>query len=249
MNAAVRGMVLLLMAMLSACARLPISPAPTTAEVGIDGGVLWYRGIFADAAVLRRLSALYAQQDPPPTRLRIDSEGGNVHLALNLGEWIQARELDVEVLGQCASSCANYVFTAGRRKLLHPDSVLLWHGGAFQASLETDALRRGEAVYQDLHAWRQRELAFFARAGIDPLITVYGQLPPWDAIYEAGRYAGYDYSLDDLLRLGVTGVETLGGAWRPDTTHGVASVLRITVDPNQLPALRVRVGLPALAKP
>lgn len=221
------------LALLSACALRPVALAPS-AEVGISEGVLWYRGEIADVSTLQRLLDLYEQQELPPRLLRIDSQGGDVHLALSFGEWIQSKGLDVEVAGQCASACANYVFTAGQRKLLRPDSLLLWHGGAYQTTLEEDAVRRGESVHQALLAWREREQDFFARAGIDPLITVYGQLPVWAAPYRDGGYLGYDYSLDDLARFGVRGVEEIEGAWQPHLNKPEARVLRIAVDSELL---------------
>lgn len=232
----------LLGGLLGGCAHLPsLQPTPA-AQVGVSDGVLWYTGAFAEASSLQRLFALYEAQPTPPSRLRIDSPGGDVALALELGEWVQDRHLDVEVVGECASSCANYVFTAGQRKFLHPDSVLMWHGGAFQQSLEDDAVERGPAVVQALRAWRQRELAFFKRSGVDPLITVYGQLPDWAPLVTAGGYTGYDYALEHLAYFGVRNIEELGGRWEPQRLRPESRVLRVAVDPELLCARQLKLA-------
>ncbi len=225
--------------LVSGCTGGP-SPRPLTtpAEAGVEGDALWYRGEIGALPPLRRLFELYESQQPTPTRLRIDSPGGDIHLALTLGEWILEHGLDVEIEHECGSACANYVFTAGRRKWLQADSRVYWHGGAFQESLETDALQRGPEVHRELMAWRERELAFFARAGVDPRITIYGQRPPWDALYAQAAYLGYDYSLVDLARFGLRDIKLLDAeTWRPPEHP---AILRITVDADTLATMPLR---------
>jgi len=234
--------VFVLTVLIGACAHNPSRPTLQVPKVGFSDGVLWYEGAFAEASPLLKLFELYEQQPVPPERLRINSPGGDVALALGLGEWVQAKRLDVEIIGECASSCANYVFTAGQRKFLHPDSVLMWHGGAFQQSLEDDAQVRGPAVVKALKAWRQRELDFFERAGVNPLITTYGQLPDWAPIVSGGNYSGYDYALEHLAYFGVRNIEEIGGAWQPQELRPEARVLRITVDPELLSCRRLGPG-------
>ena len=226
---------LLLALVISACATGPQPRAKAPATAGFDGEALWYRGEIGALPPLRRLFELYETRQPTPTRLRIDSPGGDVLLALTLGEWILERGLDVEIEHECASACANYVFTAGRRKWLQTHSRVYWHGGAFQVSLEVDALQRGAGVHRELLAWRERELAFFARAGVDPRITIYGQRPPWETQYTRDAYLGYDYSLKDLTQFGLRDVALLGGdTWAPPAAP---LVLRIAVDAPTLSAM------------
>ena len=45
-----------------------------------------------------------------------------------MGEWIYARGLDAVVEDYCFSACANYIFTAGRNKVIQDDSIVGWHG-------------------------------------------------------------------------------------------------------------------------
>jgi hypothetical protein len=66
----------------------------------------------------------------------VESGGGRDGLAaLALGILIHRHHWDVEVVGLCASSCANFIFPAGKTKYLNPHSLLLFHGGPHQANL------------------------------------------------------------------------------------------------------------------
>lgn len=77
-----------------------------------------------------------------------DSEGGNWEAALALGKLIHRYGWDVEVQGLCASSCAIFIFPAGKTKYLNSDSLLLFHGGPHQANLREvyEAVDRAEGA-------------------------------------------------------------------------------------------------------
>ena len=75
---------------------------------------------------------LYEESNVKPLRLIISSPGGTVDYGIQLGEWILSKQLDVEIGDYCISSCANYVFTAGKNKILRKNSLLGWHGGLLQ---------------------------------------------------------------------------------------------------------------------
>lgn len=61
--------------------------------------------------------------------------GGDGLSAIAIGTLIHRHGWDVEVTDLCASSCANYIFPAGKTKYLDHDSLLVFHGGFHQASL------------------------------------------------------------------------------------------------------------------
>ena len=63
------------------------------------------------------------------------SGGRDGKAALALGILIHRHHWDVEVVGLCASSCANFIFPAGKTKYLHRNSLLLFHGGFYQENL------------------------------------------------------------------------------------------------------------------
>lgn len=64
-----------------------------------------------------------------------DSLGGDGLSAIAIGTLIHRHGWDVEVTGLCASSCANYIFPAGKTKYLRHDSLLVFHGGFHQTNL------------------------------------------------------------------------------------------------------------------
>jgi hypothetical protein len=61
--------------------------------------------------------------------LVITSSGGNVDFAVLAGVVTNDMDLDVQVVGWCASSCANYILPAARRILVDQHSVVFVHGG------------------------------------------------------------------------------------------------------------------------
>ena len=68
------------------------------------------------------------------------SGGGSWESALALGILIHKHGWDVEVEQLCASSCANFIFPAGKVKYLHSNSLLLFHGGPHQQNLMANAI-------------------------------------------------------------------------------------------------------------
>jgi hypothetical protein len=165
-------------------------------------GSLYYDGWIADAGA-QRLIALYEAQEIKPTLLRIRSVGGGIDAGMELGEFIHRNQIAVHVVDYCMSSCANYVFTAGKYKVLSPGALVAWHGSAIQKiwrlsrdshkrlkekyvceSQETceselaeieKRLIRGYDASAYLAAARARQRAFFDSIGVDEAVTVYGQ--------------------------------------------------------------------------
>lgn len=105
-----------------------------------DDGVIRYIGSI-DQDRVEKAIALYQ----PGDRLMIRSGGGDLHAGMMLGDFINKRRMTVEVLDFCISSCANYVFLAGERKILNPNSLVIFHGGPKQANFGSLM----EAAYRD----------------------------------------------------------------------------------------------------
>jgi hypothetical protein len=75
------------------------------------------------------------------TKIILDSPGGEPIAAMRLGNWIFDRSLDVQVEKICMSSCANYLFTAGAKKIILSPGIVGWHGSALQKNfVERDKL-------------------------------------------------------------------------------------------------------------
>ena len=79
------------------------------------------------------------------TFLVTDSGGGSWESALALGILIHRHGWNVEVVDLCASSCANFIFPAGRAKYLHSDAMLLFHGGPHQHDILAQAMAIDQA--------------------------------------------------------------------------------------------------------
>jgi hypothetical protein len=94
-------------------------------------GALFYDGTITKEGVANVI-ALYEAQPNKPTLVIVRSMGGNGEAGLALGEFIYKFALSVRVQNYCLSSCANYVFTAGKTKYLSKPSVVAWHGSAIQ---------------------------------------------------------------------------------------------------------------------
>lgn len=60
-------------------------------------------------------------------KIIVDSGGGDAEVGLQIGQIIASGNVDVEVQGICVSSCANYIFTAGNRKILN-NGIVGFHG-------------------------------------------------------------------------------------------------------------------------
>lgn len=125
------------------------SPPPATPLVNVNadpplinrkGDTLYYTGSLNRTAV----NSIVAQYTSASQlrRLVINSPGGEVNTGMMLGNWVHKLQLDVEVTLLCFSSCANYIFPAGKTKIIGPTALIGWHGSTFQQSTMTlEALR------------------------------------------------------------------------------------------------------------
>jgi hypothetical protein len=136
--------------------------------------------------------------DKPVTLLSIYSPGGILAAGIKLGRWVRHKNADVRVSLFCASACANYVFTAGRHKIIAPDSLVMWHGGmqAWELTEIVDELRREAAQamppvadpyakfavaklkrYWGVTEQRDLETAYFKEIGFDGALVLLGAQP------------------------------------------------------------------------
>lgn len=234
---------------------------PAAAQVQIVESRLEFRGLITDVTVHSALE-LYAAAGRKPSILSIESSGGTSRAAMTLGKLIFENAMDVEVDTYCHSSCANYVFTAGRQKLLSRTASLVWHGGATQPVSERrleelleetlsqlDAATKAkflegrsheaqiELVHRSLLELIRLETQFFERIGVDQRITTLGiasQPPP----LEGGRYMGWDYSLEDLATLGIYGIVLKDSIWEPEFPWKAGRIYRVTL--NDIPSFRAK---------
>lgn len=118
----------------------------------------------------------------------LNSGGGLAHEALQIGMILKEAGVDVVVDGVCLSSCANYLFTAGRNKTIR-NGVVGFHGnvraltaqGGSQAATQNLLRTMGRAEraayraeLEQTVAWERR---FFADLGIDQALFERTQRP------------------------------------------------------------------------
>ena len=102
-------------------------------------GSLALRGPIADGDVdkLRQLAL------PGTTLLRVNSDGGDPQVAMQLGRYLRQQRWDLAIDTVCAGSCALYVFPAARRKHIPGHAVLAMQASAFlRAQVDQQQMRR-----------------------------------------------------------------------------------------------------------
>jgi hypothetical protein len=156
--------------------------APALAQTTVErsGDAIVFNGRIDEPSADRFLALL---KEGGIRRLVIDSPGGQVLSALSMAEAVHGDALDIEVPSTCRSSCANYVFVAGRRKTAGRPGAVAWHGNMHHIlCLErTGQGRWSEALMEGARELVRQEQAFYARVGVDGFIAWFGKLPPYDA--------------------------------------------------------------------
>ena len=201
---------------ISGCASFPDTYS-LPAEVYIDGDTLVYKGSIDARPVLRALRLA----DKEVKVLIIQSGGGDVESGIEFGYWVHNNDIKVVVDGLCFSSCANYILTASNDVLIKSNSVIGWHGGAYQdfgvnnhkwyEYLSPSRMNRKEKFLGSMIDYlRKKETEFFEYIGVDPEITTYGQTE--DASCQRNsESAGWFYGLSDLKHMGVGDIQLEDG--------------------------------------
>lgn len=208
---------LLILSLLTTVPAALAEALPVTVDV-ISDSVHYTGELNADAVA--KLAGQVKASNGNVAKLVIDSGGGDVNAGMDLAEIVLAAELDVIVKRLCASSCANYVFPAGKRKQIASGAVVIWHGSPIQEGLmagpsledikfedatalsDSDKLAlleslRGEAIRYVEDA-KVRQNALFKKIGMDDRITVMGQ--------QLKAAQEWTVSVKDMERFGIRNV-------------------------------------------
>lgn len=177
------------------------APGDLSAEprITVSGAWLHFTGPITPASVDAVGKALAGGRW---TGLSIDSEGGDVEAAMAIARLVQDHRLDVEVRHWCMSSCANYIFPSGARKVIAEGAVVGWHGSVAHLHF-LDTMGRGSsdtAVRAHHAALALREAAFLRAAGVDPFVTWFGKLDP----YNVPNF--FALTVEDMRVFGITNV-------------------------------------------
>ena len=60
------------------------------------------------------------------------------------------------------------------------------------------------------------------------MLSTYGQVGPYEAIYKSYKYVGFTYRLDSLRRLGIGNIELKDGDWHPERHPAYPDVYEVT---------------------
>jgi hypothetical protein len=186
---------------LSACSSLrPLSQDAELSQVKrIDDETILFTGTITRVSVAQFQKAL----TPNTKKVLLDSPGGYARFAIEMADSIFDRNLDVEVTNRCFSSCANYLFPAGRRKIIGKEGVLMWHGcGKYDSYLDQvnhqKLTENNKESYEEFIGLEQK---FLNKIGMDEFICWFGMIPPYNSRF------GYTLSKQDMERFGIRGIE------------------------------------------
>jgi len=145
----------------------------------LDKQTLKFEGHITNATYKRYLSAM----DGDITTLIVNSPGGGTSDGVRIGLDLATRDITVIVDGVAGSSAANYLFTAGKRKVIR-NGFVGFHGNATAYNAQTDGEREmalaakkaglpEEAIVKMLEDFRKQnretaalEKEFFKKLGI-----------------------------------------------------------------------------------
>ncbi|WP_374407117.1 hypothetical protein [Hydrogenophaga sp.] len=212
------------------------------AQVRVQGDTLYYTGNFSKASTAAFDAATAGLARGQLTRLVISSGGGDTVAGRHVGRWVRDMGLVVEVDVICFSSCADYVFPAGRARVIRSDAFVGWHGNEHQ--FELLAARRGTTLAQELARFapagisgeqraafvdeflrsiavtRKDEAAFYASLGLDDTFAVCAVGDDLEKRPGYDGQKGWGFSVADMERLGLRPTVYLGeGRYEQDSAR------------------------------
>jgi hypothetical protein len=223
------------------------------ALVEVRGDTVYYTGNLS-AASSRAFDAAVAGIEPGQlTRMVIDSGGGDTVAGRHVGRWVQRMGLVVEVDVICFSSCADYVFPAGRARVIRADAFVGWHGNERQFSVL--AARRGITLAEQMRTvvpadapaeqaddfvreflasiavTGKDEAAFYAELGLDDAFAVCAVGDELEQRFGFAGRKGWGFSVEDMVSLGLANTVYLGpGRYERDSTRFRRYLAQISAD-------------------
>jgi hypothetical protein len=223
------------------------------AVVRVQGDTIYYTGNFSKASTAAFDAAVAGVRRGQLTRLVISSGGGDTVEGRHVGRWVRDMALVVEVDVICFSSCADYVFPAGRARVIRADAFVGWHGN--ERTFHVQAARDGKRLEDLLSAYvpneaspeqraaffrdfaettkvtQKDEADFYATLGLNDAFAV---CAVGDVLEKRPGYAGqigWGFSLADMARLGLTNTVYLGeGRYERDSARFRQNLVLITAD-------------------
>lgn len=204
------------------------SPNSIVANVFVSGDAVVIRGTITKDAAEKFKQAIGQARI---SRILLDTGGGNVEASIEIAYIIHERKLDVEVVKDCFSSCANYLFTAGKNKIIGDHGIVAWHGNANHLLYKH---KTGQKLLNDSEFELSTRLAkleeeFFKTIGTNQFLCWFGKLEP----FHVRNF--YFLSKNDMERFGVRNVRVRSDYEASNTSHlnawwGLENLKHLTVD-------------------
>ncbi len=223
------------------------------ASVDVRGDTVYYTGNLSAGSSRVFDAALADVARGEVTRLVISSGGGDTIAGRHVGRWVHDMGVVVEVDVICFSSCADYVFPAGRARVIRADAFVGWHGNERQFAVM--AARRGETLAEVLRRFvppesspaqadafvhefteslavtQKDEAAFYAQLGLDDAFAVCAVGDELEQRFGFTGRKGWGFSVDDMARLGLVNTVYLGsGRYEEDSVRFRQYLVRIGAD-------------------
>lgn len=189
--------------------------------INLIGKAIKYEGVLNEEG-FNKIKLLMQEANRDVKWLYINSPGGEINISMDIGFWVFQNHINVRVQEKCISSCANYIFTAGKNKVIDKNAIVAWHGSVLQESLASlteneinealisidDPIERKEArkrlidQHNDyLNRMKKKQESFFKSIGADQSITVIGQRRE----YNVKNF--WVLSVDDMEKFGILNVK------------------------------------------
>ena len=193
----------------------------------VSGETVLIRGNITEATASEFKEALHRGRI---SRVLLASGGGHVEPSLAIAKEIRALKIDVEVVGDCFSSCANYIFPAGATKTISGLGVVAWHGNM---SHLLHLHRSGKKPLLEVDHVLVTRLAnieneFFNDIGLDQYLCWFAKIEPYNVTNL------YFLDAEDMARFGLKDIKVRAGYARTDVssynTNGKNTLQYVKVD-------------------
>ncbi len=223
------------------------------AVVRVQGDTLYYTGNVSKLSSAAFDAAVAGIERGQITRMVISSGGGDTIEGRHIGRWVRDMGLVVEVDVICFSSCADYIFPAGRARVIRADAFVGWHGNERQfaviaardgVSLEETLRKYAPAdlpprqraafvqeVTETLAVTQKDEEAFYKQLGLNDAFAVCAVGDEPEQRFDFTGRKGWGFSIADMARLGLTNTVYLGeGSYEKDSSRFRKYLVQISAD-------------------
>ncbi|ENH7392810.1 peptidase [Vibrio vulnificus] len=218
-------------------------------QVSLEKETIFYNGTLTHEANIETFE-LYKNSTIKPKTISISSDGGDVGLGMELGNWIYDNNLNVEVKDYCLSSCANYIFTSGNYKYISNKAIIGFHGGLSSESFDMSEIdnmlhylpkdareKEKEKILKEMHDYiketKVKESNFFNKINVNRKITTLGQSEQYKT-FDSYEYSGWTYYPTDYIKLGVVNVIIENPPWELKQLKNFGKVFIVNIDDTHI---------------